>query len=64
MMRVVVGSFLTTAVLLVIEGSRAVLDTRGAALDGISILLFVSTAVFLLSLMYVSIHVDNGDNQR
>ena len=64
MMRVVVGSFLTTVILLVIEGSRAVLDTRGAAPDGLSILLLVSTAVFLLSLMYVSIHVDNGDNQR
>ena len=64
MMRVVVGSFLTTVLLLVIEGYRAVLDTRGAAPDGLGILLFVSTAVFLLSLMYVSIHVDNGDNQR
>lgn len=56
---VILGSLLSTLVLLIVEGVRTVADTRGAALDGLSILLLVSTAVFLLSLMYVSIHVDN-----
>lgn len=62
--KVTATSTVTTFVLLLWTGGRTALDITGASLDGLSILLFVSTIITTLLLFAWGIGLDLPDKEE